>query len=67
VYKASLEHVDFDNRPRDYKTVDLDYKIPEKDYKKAVWGHGKACRTINKMRVMLKTLRDRVQGLPGTC
>jgi hypothetical protein len=34
VYKASLEHVDFDHRPRDYKTVDLDYKIPEKDYKK---------------------------------
>jgi hypothetical protein len=58
VYKASLEHVDFDHRPRDYKTVDLDYKIPEKDYKKAVLGHGKACRTINKIWKDLKTLRD---------
>ena len=49
----------------DYKSRDLDYKLQEKGYKNAVLDHRLACSTINKMGIVLETLMDCVQDLPG--
>jgi hypothetical protein len=48
----------FNKMARDYKSIDLDCRKQEGDSKKANLGHCMACSTINKMEMILKTLRD---------
>jgi len=58
VHRSSLDQVDFNQMARDYKSMDLDYKRHWGDYKKATLVHRMVCSTINKIGIVLKTLRD---------
>ena len=65
VNRICLNGLYFGQMAIDYKYRDLDYKIQEKDYKNADLDHRMACSTINKMGVVIKTLVDGVEDLPG--
>ena len=65
VHRSSLNEIPFNQRARDYKSTDLDYKIHGGNPKKATLSHIMAFSTINKIGIAWTTLIDHSQDLPG--
>jgi hypothetical protein len=65
VDKAFRRGIHFTKTPLDCKSKDLDYKLLEGDYKKAIMSQRSAQSTINKLAIVLKSLRNGGQDLQG--